>query len=579
MRVPLHGRRVAGWVVAEEVEPPEGVRLLALGAGRGLGPAPELVELSAWAAWRWAGRRSALLRTASPPRFVYELPATRPDPSAAPSADRKGARPSDGPEPVDPVVATALETGRSVLRLPPAGSRTGLLRAAASLVAMGPGRSVLVLCPSLTDAERAARILRSDGVPVALLPEQWAEAAAGGRVVIGARAAAWGPAPAMQAAIVLDGHDEVYVEERAPTWNAWQVVAERAARAGVPCVVASACPSLEMLEWGRLVTYPRQVERDGWPLVEVVDRRNDDPRAGLLSGRLSDIVRNPEAVPGRPVVCVLNRKGRARLLACRACGEIVRCELCSAAMAQSGAVSSELQCPGCGSVRPSICLSCGATRLSALRKGVARLAEEVAALAGRAVAEVSAERDEGWEETAVVVGTEAALHRVRRATAVVFLDFDQELVAPRYRAAEQALALLARAGRLVGGRGGRGEGGREGAGSSGRVIVQTRLPRHEVLTAAVGADPGQWSDAEAARRRALGLPPFSAMALVSGAGADAVVGSAVGSAPSTLQAATLGDGRHLLRGPDHASLCDALSRARHDAAGAQVRVEVDPLRV
>ena len=36
------------------------------------------------------------------------------------------------------------------------------------------------------------------------------------------------------------------------------------------------------------------------------------------------------------------------------------------------------------------------------------------------------------------------------ADAVAFLDFDQELLAPRYRAAEQALALLARAARLVG---------------------------------------------------------------------------------------------------------------------------------
>jgi primosomal protein N' (replication factor Y) len=61
------------------------------------------------------------------------------------------------------------------------------------------------------------------------------------------------------------------------------------------------------------------------------------------------------------------------------------------------------------------------------------------------------------------------LHRADAAPAgielVTFLEFDQELLATRYRAAEQALWLLVRAARVVGGR-------RRG----GRVLVQTRVP-------------------------------------------------------------------------------------------------------
>ena len=45
------------------------------------------------------------------------------------------------------------------------------------------------------------------------------------------------------------------------------------------------------------------------------------------------------------------------------------------------------------------------------------------------------------------------LHRVDRADVVVFLDFDQELLAVRQRAAEQAMAMISQAARLVGGRG------------------------------------------------------------------------------------------------------------------------------
>ena len=42
------------------------------------------------------------------------------------------------------------------------------------------------------------------------------------------------------------------------------------------------------------------------------------------------------------------------------------------------------------------------------------------------------------------------LHRVESADTVAFLDFDQELLAPRYRAGEEAMSLLIQAARLVG---------------------------------------------------------------------------------------------------------------------------------
>ena len=54
-------------------------------------------------------------------------------------------------------------------------------------------------------------------------------------------------------------------------------------------------------------------------------------------------------------------------------------------------------------------------------------------------------KDDGPPDAAgVYVGTEAVLHRVPAADVVAFLDIDAELLAPRYRAAEQAMALLVR---------------------------------------------------------------------------------------------------------------------------------------
>jgi primosomal protein N' (replication factor Y) len=203
--------------------------------------------------------------------------------------------------------------------------------------------------------------------------------------------------------------------------------------------------------------------------------------------------------------------------------------------------------------------------MKALRQGVTRVRDEIAALVGEPVDEVTGARPAGeGPGTRVVVGTEATLHQIGRADVVAFLDADQELLAPRYRAAEQALALLVRAARLVGDKAG-----------GGRVVVQTFVPRHEAVQAALHADPARATVAERERRELLRFPPVTAMAEVSGAAAPAFI-AALG-APLDLEVLGPSDGRWLLRAPDHRVLCDALATAERPAG--RLRVAVDPPRV
>ncbi len=173
---------------------------------------------------------------------------------------------------------------------------------------------------------------------MALLPDDW-EPAASGRVRDGRAPgpAAWAPVRRLTAAVVLDAHDEAHREERSPTWSAVDVVVERARRDGAPVVLVTPCPPVVLTEGRTVVTTARAVERRGWPVVEVVDRTGDDPRTGLFSERLA---RRLHAVLDRPdgrVVCILNRKGRTRLLACAHCGALARCTRCGGAVAQAEA--------------------------------------------------------------------------------------------------------------------------------------------------------------------------------------------------------------------------------------------------
>jgi primosomal protein N' (replication factor Y) len=375
----------------------------------------------------------------------------------------------------------------------------------------------------------------------------------GALVVEGRRSSVWASAPGAQALVVVDEHDEGLQEERAPTWHARDVAVERARRAGIPCVLLSPCPTLEALNVADRVIEPsRDEERAGWSILDVVDRRRDDPRVGLYSDRLLQTVRRAGS---RRVVCVLNRKGRSRLLACAACGQVATCERCDAAVVQP---ASELRCERCGTERPVVCTACGSTKLRNLRVGVGRVREELGAILDEPVGD-----EDGHER--VLVGTEAVLHRrVPDVAVVAFLDIDQELLSPRYRAHEQALALLARGARMLGGRA-----------HGGRLVAQTRHPKHPVLDAVLHADPGRLVARERQRRVELGFPPATAMAAVSGPGAAEFV-AAFG---TPLGVDVLGpvDNHWLLRAPDHHTLCDALAATPRPQA--RTRIEVDPLRI
>ncbi|MDE0803645.1 MAG: hypothetical protein OSA99_10010 [Acidimicrobiales bacterium] len=541
VRVQLGPRRVGAWVVDIDVEPPEGVALKPIAKISGQGPSGDVIGLAHWARWRWAARTPVpFLRTASPERMVTTL--------SSPGVRRHPVPPSD-----DDVIQGAFRRRPTVLRLPPAADVIPVVQAAASL------GDPLVLCTSRSQSERVARRLDRAGVPTAHHPDGWGRAAAGGVAVVGTRAAVWATMPDLAAIVVLDEHDEVHQEERTPTWHLRDVALERARRAGVPCVLTSPMPSLEALEAAELVTLDRATERDGWPRVIVADRREEDlGRNALFSPALARLVRSDARV-----VCILNQKGRAVLLACGSCRDLARCTRCDASVQRPG--DDHLVCRRCGDTRPVVCASCGSTQLKTVRMGVSRVRDDLEALAGEPVVEVTADRSDPVPDARLAIGTEAALHRIERADVVAFLDLDQELLATRYRAAEQALALVVRAARLVGGRHG-----------SGRVLLQTRMPDHEVVQAALHGDPTLVSEAERIRRTDFRFPPVVAMAEVSGEAADAFAEQLRGAGHPQVDVVGPVDGRWRITAPDHERLCNALDAVERPPG--RLRLVVDPTR-
>lgn len=536
VRVDLKGRRVRGWVTAVDVDPPAGVELSPVRKVTGMGPPPDIIALAEWAARRWLGTRPRFLRTATAERVVAGVdPFPTPPPTLAA---------------LDQLSTEAFRRGGSVVRLGPVADEWPLVAAAAAL-----GRA-LILAPTLAHAQRLAAQLRRAGVPAALYPRDWAGSAAG-QVTVGARSAAWAPIGDLDAVLVLDEHDETYQEESAPTWHARDVAVERARRDGAAWVVASPAPSLESLTCGAsLLTSTRRAERAGWPVVELADRRDDDPATGEWCGEaLARVLRSD-----RRVVCVLNRKGRARLAYCRACGELARAESDGAALGLDG----DRLVRGDGTdERPAVCSHCAGTTFRRIKLGVTGVAEELERIARRTVVEVSGDGDRLPAEAKLYVGTEAVLHRVSSADVVAFLDFDQELLAPRYRAEDEAMALLVRAARLVGHRD-----------TGGRLLIQTRMPDHLVLQAALHADPGRMARPTLERRRALRQPPAAAWATISGAAAPVFI-ERLGE-PLGIEVTGTADAVWRVRSDDRDLLLDTLAAVERPPG--RLRVAIDPLR-
>jgi primosomal protein N' (replication factor Y) len=445
------------------------------------------------------------------------------------------------------------------------------------LAMIEPEGSTIVLAPDPSETERIVAALRDVGrqvivvrseQPAAVRTRAWREARHGACVVVGGRVAALAPVPDLRGVVVLDDADESLAEERAPAWHARDLVAERARRVGARCTIVTPAPTVEASELavGATVVAGGSATGRGWPPVRVVDLGDEPPGTGLLSTGLGPALQRALAPSGGHALCVLNRRGRAALLVCRGCDAIARCRPCGARLVEADAT---LRCGRCGTETAVQCAECGAGVFRRLRPGVTGLRDAIGGLVPRARVVAVDAASAPMPAFDVAVGTEAVLHRAAgtRIGLVAFLDFDQELLAPRFRAVEQSLWLLVRAARLVGDTPG------------GEVLVQTRLADHEVIRAAATGDVMAVLNGERGRRRDLGFPPYGGLAELSGDAA--AVEAACAALRTRVDVTGPSDGRALARAPSSEDLCDALGATDLTRARAlgRLRIDVDPLRV
>ena len=551
VRVPLGGRRVKGYVTAVKSGEPD--RPLRPIQGRS-GDLPvfdgALLETARWVSTHYVAPLSVVLSRCVPPNLPKEV--------AAPAFEEPPA--SDGP------LAAWAEAQVTRGRTRPRYLVTGASPISTVSHSIGPviaaNRNVFVAAPTIEEADAAAaelatrfgaRVrLATSKTSAARRTEAWSLAASdAGVIIVGTREIAFWGAGSIGLAIVIEEGRRAYKAKQTPTYHVRDVLRRRSAVERFGLLFIGAVPTTDAVAAGFEVTTEH---RRVWPLVDVVDR-GEEPGALVMDttrAAVGAVLRSRGSV-----FVMVNRRGYAAAFRCVSCQELRRCTNCGAGLEHSGT------CQRCGTEHDG-CAHCGGRRFQPLGAGIGRTIDDLLRSFPDRVGEVGS-------GASVEVGTERDLVAIDAVDLAVAIDADGMLLAPHYRASEDALRSLVRLTLTT----------TPGRGRKG--LIQTAQPGHTVMNTLRAGKPMEFIEDELALRAESGLPPVGALlALETDTpedDADAALREA-GEGATVLGPAPLGAGhRWLFQGDDldkvRIRLRPVVQNMRD--SGFRVRVDADPV--
>jgi primosomal protein N' (replication factor Y) len=475
---------------------------------------PSLVDLALWIAEYYGSTPARALELVAPVRRQRRKEQASPVERQSLEGEAEPDRLSSDQE---AALARIAEGGRFLLYGPTGSGKTEVyLQAAAAALERGLGTIVLVpeiaLAPQTVGRFRArfgdsVALLHSGLTDAERRDERERIARGEARIVVGARSAVFAPMHDLGLICVDEEHDQSYKQESDPRYDARTVAVKRAALEGATVVYGSATPRPE--SWAGLERLELR-ERIGarLPPVRIVDLRREAgyPLSAPLLAGLGEIAEN-----GGKAILLLNRRGIAPALHCRACGSTFRCPNCDVALVLHR--DEKLRCHHCGHSEPSPseCPACRSVELARIGAGTQRLERELAEKVPeleliRLDADTAARPEELADalrrfrdaDRAVLLGTQmvAKGHHFAGVALAAVVDADTGLGMPDLRAEERTFQLVTQLA------------GRSGRDAPGRVIVQSFQPDARPLALAARHDVPRFLADELERRRELGYPPF-----------------------------------------------------------------------
>jgi len=394
------------------------------------------------------------------------------------------------------------------------------------------GKQALVLAPEIGLTPQLVNRLRTRlGIEPALLHSgltdierltAWRAARSGAaRLIVGTRSAIFTPLKNPGLIIVDEEHDHSFKQQEGLRYSARDLAIVRAKGLGVPVILGTATPTLEMLQHCRSGNYVhiRLPVRAGGatpPSIRLIDTVRT-PATDGISEPLSDAI-NKHLASGGQALIFLNRRGFAPTLICASCGHIAGCDRCDSRLTVH-AHSKQLRCHHCGAFRAldTRCTECGET-VKPLGEGTERLEEALRVrFPGKTITRVdsdSTQRKGAMREVLeqategdadILVGTQMLSkgHHFPKLTLVGIVNADQGLFGTDFRSGERmAQSIVQVAGRA----------GRESR--PGEVLIQTAFPAHRFWSTLIEGGYRLVSDEALAERELTRWPPFTRLALI-----------------------------------------------------------------
>lgn len=408
------------------------------------------------------------------------------------------------------LIQQVLEAGRTALLLVPEISLTPQL---AGRLQERFGEKVSIWHSAISDGERydTWRRLRSGAVSV----------------LLGARSAVLANIPSLGIIILDEEHDGSYKQTNpSPRYSAKEVALEKARRHGAMVVLGSATPDVvtykRAVDSEHLLELPKRVHSQAPPSVCVIDMREELScgNRSILSNSLKTAMQE-RLSNGEQTILLINRRGYASHVFCRACGFVAKCNNCSVSLVyhqfKPGFSSSKpyLACHHCGYERHNLltCPACESPFIKEYGLGTQKVEETVCttfpnARVVRLDSDVASRKGAYRDildkfargQADILIGTQMVAKGldIANVTLVGVLAADASLNMPDYRATERGFQLLSQ----VAGRAGRGH-------KPGAVILQTYNPELDVIKLAAGHDFAKFFTGELEARKAFSYPPFS----------------------------------------------------------------------
>lgn len=342
-------------------------------------------------------------------------------------------------------------------------------------------------------------------------------------VYVGPRSGLFLPIAKLGLIVIDEAHDGSYKQGQSPRYQTLHVAARLAGIHSAQLIQSTATPNTDDYELAKQAGY------------EIIRMRT--PAAGLLPATAEIIdITNRELFTINPYLSdqlisaikaalnskqqsllFLNRRGSARLVQCSQCGWQALCPRCGIPLTYHHDQHT-LRCHTCSykQATPSSCPDCGSTDITFKSIGTKALVEQTQKLFPSAKimrfdADSSA-ADQLHRNIAtlkdgtvdIVIGTQLISKGIDlpHLSVVGVINADTGLNLPDYRAEETTFQQLYQ----VTGRVGRGH-------TLSKYFIQTRLPHHPVMEAALQRSWETYNTYELAKRKAFSYPPFCFIAI------------------------------------------------------------------